>query len=561
MRVVSCTEVLRRRFTAARGVIAITLVAGLAASAFAEDRTYDGTGNTLGDAGAAGTNLRRDASIAYGDLVWTMGRSSVTGARQVSNALAAQSSSILNNRQMSDMVWQWGQFIDHDIDLTPGGGTEFADIDTTGDPDFLGTPIGFSRSIWDAATGDSIGNPRQQKNNITSFIDGGNVYGSDATRAAALRSGAGGKLATSAGNLLPYNTAGLDNAQGAGPAGDYFLAGDVRSNEQAGLTSMHTLWMREHNYWADRIAAETSLTSDEDIFQAARKIVNAEEQAITYNEWLPALTGTALAGYTGFNIAVDPSISNEFSTAAFRIGHSMLSDTMLRMDDSGATIVEGDLELKDAFFNPSNITSVGIEPLLKGLASQAAQEIDNQVVDGVRNFLFGPPGAGGFDLASLNIQRGRDHGLADYNTMRQDYGLPAVSLFTDITSDTAVSDALALVYTDVNEIDPWIGMLAEEHVAGSSVGELMQLIILDQFERLRDGDRFFYLNTDDPSGLGSLLGELGMTIGDLDNTILSEVLERNTGYSSFQTNVFFIPTPGAFGLLAMGGVFAARRRR
>ena len=526
-------------------------------------RSYDGTGNAIGDLGSAGMDLRRDSTVAYGDLTWTMARSGVTGPRQISNALAAQSASIPNSRLMSDMVWQWGQFIDHDLDLTPSGGTEFAPIDTTGDPDFMGTPISFSRSIWNPATGDSPGNPRQQPNLLTSFLDGSVVYGSDATRAAGLREGVGGRLATSAGNLLPYNTGGLenDNGPGGGPDADFFVAGDVRANEQAGLTSMQTLWVREHNYWADRIAAETSLTSDEDIYQAARKIVGAELQAITYNEWLPALTGSGLGAYTGYDPGVDPSISTEFSTAAFRIGHSMLNSSLLRMDDTGATIPEGNLALRDAFFDPSDITSVGIEPYLKGLASQAAQEIDGQIVDDVRNFLFGPPGSGGFDLAALNIQRGRDHGLADYNTMRVDFGLAPVSDFTDITSDTAVSDALASVYASVDEIDPWVGMLAEDKVVGSSVGELMQTIILDQFERIRDGDQFFYLEGSDALGLSTILYELGMSISDLDSTLLSEVLSRNTGYTSFQSNVFFIPTPGAMTLLAMGGLLAARRRR
>jgi len=563
MIVVQRMETLRRPFAVGHGLLAVALVAGMALPALAEDRTYDGTGNMLGDLGAANTRLRRDSSIGYADLTWTMARPGATSARHVSNALASQSGSILNDRQMSDMVWQWGQFIDHDIDLTPAAGLEIANIDTTGDPDFLGTPIGFSRSVWDPTTGDSPGNPRQQMNVITSFIDSSNVYGSDAHRANGLRSGVGGKLATSAGNLLPFNTGSLENDNG--PAGgadaDFFVAGDIRANEQAGLTAMHTVWVREHNHWADRIASETSLTSDEEIYQAARKIVNAEMQAITYNEWLPALTGTTLGAYSGFSFAVDPTISNEFSTAAFRIGHSMLSSELQRMDDTGATIGDGNLALQSAFFNPDNISDVGIEPYLKGLASQAAQEIDNQIVDDVRNFLFGPPGAGGFDLAALNIQRGRDHGLADYNTMRQDYGLSAITDFTDITSDTAVSDALASVYANVDEIDPWIGMLAEDHVAGSSMGELMQLIILDQFERLRDGDRFFFMNPDDPMNLGGLLADLGMTTGDMDSTTLSEVLERVTGYTSFQPNVFFIPTPGAFGVLAMGGLLATRRKR
>jgi len=492
-----------------------------------------------------------------------MARPGVSGPRQISNAVHAQSGSVPNARLMSDMVWQWGQFIDHDVSLTPAGGTEVANIDTTGDPLFLGTPIPFTRSIWDPTTGDSPGNPRQQVNELTSFLDGSQVYGSSETHANGLREMSGGRMATSTGNLLPFNTMGLDNDNGpmGGADEDFFVAGDVRSNEQAGLTAMHTAWVREHNYWADRIATETSLSSDEEIFQAARKIVGAEMQAITFNEWLPALTGTTLGAYSGHDLSVDPSISTEFSTAAFRIGHTMLSDTLLRMDDSGNVITEGNISLQNAFFDPDNITDIGIEPYLKGLASQAAQEIDTQVIDGVRNFLFGPPGAGGLDLASLNIQRGRDHGLTDYNTMRAEYGLAPVSDFTDITSDTAISDALALVYNDVNEIDPWVGMLAEDHVAGSSVGELMLTIILDQFERLRDGDRFFYLNGDDPLELSPLLAELGMTIGDLDGTTLHDVLVRTTGYNSFQSNVFFIPTPGAVALLGLGGLAAVRRRR
>ena len=64
----------------------------------------------------------------------------------------------------------------------------------------------------------------------------------------------------------------------------------------------------------------------------------------------------------------------------------------------------------------------GIAPVLRGLAAQVQQSVDTQIVPDVRNFLFGPPGAGGLDLASLNIQRGRDHGLSDYNSMREASG-------------------------------------------------------------------------------------------------------------------------------------------
>ncbi len=91
--------------------------------------------------------------------------------------------------------------------------------------------------------------------------------------------------------------------------------------------------------------------------------------------------------------------------------------------------------------------------MLRGLARQRAQEIDPFVVDAVRNFLFGPPGAGGFDLAALNIQRGRDHGLPSYNQARVEYGLAPVQTFADLTTNPAVQARLASVYATVEEVD------------------------------------------------------------------------------------------------------------
>ena len=106
--------------------------------------------------------------------------------------------------------------------------------------------MSFNRSLYDPDTGTGLDNPRQQINEISAWIDASNVYGSDLERATALRTLDGtGRLKTSAGNLLPFNTEGFANAGGSGPT--LFLAGDVRANEQIGLTAMHVLFMREHN--------------------------------------------------------------------------------------------------------------------------------------------------------------------------------------------------------------------------------------------------------------------------------------------------------------------------
>lgn len=537
------------------------MFAGSVAVATADDRSIDGTGNNLlhNSWGATNTQLGRGSSGAhYADGWGSMAGPSRPSPRVISNAIVAQPTSILNNRNLSDWVWQWGQFVDHDLDLTSEGTTETMNISVpVGDPYFdpgnTGTQtIGFQRSIYDGATGTGPGNPRQQINQITGWVDGSNVYGSDAGRASWLRTGSGGQLKTTAsgyGDLLPYNDGTQANAMGMSTS--FFVGGDVRANEQVGLTATHTVFVREHNRLAGQIQTANPGWTDEQVYQEARKLVGAEIQQITYNEFLPALLGQSLPAYSGYNNNVDPTIANSFSTAAYRIGHTMLSPTLQRLNDDGSPIPEGALSLADSFFNPTRITAEGgISPLIKGLASQQMQEVDSKIVDPVRNFLFGPPGAGGFDLASLNIQRGRDHGLPDYNTLRVEYGLAPVSSFADITSDVALQAALASVYASVNDIDPWIGGLSEDHIAGGSIGELFATIIMDQFVRLRDGDRFWYQNSLTPEELDMISGMR-----------LSDILALNTGLTSLQSNVFFVPEPSSLVLLAGLGAAAIARRR
>src|SRR6185503_1817924 len=138
--------------------------------------------------------------------------------------------------------------------------------------------------------------------------------------------------------------------------------------------------------------------------------------------------------------------------------------------------VEGEVPLSQAFFNPTMFRQIGVDGILKYAASTHAEELDNQVVDSLQNFLFGRPGQGGLDLASLNIQRGRDHGLADYNSVRAAYGLPRVRSFSQITPDTQMQQALQQAYGDVNNVDLWVGLMAEKHLPGSAVGPLTQRI-------------------------------------------------------------------------------------
>ncbi len=522
------TEQLERREMLAADVLSTIISAegiidtGLIDTNTIEIASYDGTGNNLenDEWGTAGIELLRLSSVDYADGFSEPAGEDRVSAREISNLVADQSELIDNDRFLTDFVWIWGQFIDHDIDLSVDAEPiEDFDIEVpTGDPDFdpFATgevTIGLDRSEYEV---DDEG-IRQQLNTITAYLDGSVIYGSSEETANSLREFSGGRMLTSEGDLLPIGEDG------------FFMAGDVRANENVALTSMHTLWVREHNRIADAIAEADPTLTDEEIFQQARSLVVAEIQAITYNEWLPALLGVdAMSDYSGYDPTVNSSIANVFSTAAYRFGHSMLSTELLRLNADGTEAEEGNLSLADAFFSPDEVVDHGIDSILLGASSQVAQEIDGMIVDDVRNFLFGPPGAGGLDLASLNIQRGRDHGLPDYNQLREDYGLERVTSFNEITSNAELASKLEQLYESVENIDPWVGILAEDHVDGSSLGELGRTILVDQFERIRSGDRLWYENRFE-----------GETLSALQQTTLSDVITRNTEVDTLRDNVFY----------------------
>ena len=495
----------------------------------------DGVGNNQTSVlwGSTHTELLRLADAEYADGFSDPAGADRPSARLISNEIVAQSELTSSDRNLTDLVWIWGQFLDHDIDLSdPAAQAEDFSIavpvgDVWFDPFGTGeVTIGLTRTDYVEGDASSDG-LRQQLNTITAFIDGSVVYGSDLDRASQLRTFEGGHLKTSYGDLLPYNENGFANA--GGESAELFLAGDVRANENIALSAMHTLWVREHNRIADELAAAAPELTDQQLYEQARAIVAGEIQAITYNEFLPALLGSsAVADYAGYDSSVNPGIANEFSTAAYRFGHTLLSPELLRLDDAGQVIDQGNIALSSAFFNPAELASTGIDPLLRGAAWQVAQELDSHIVDDVRNFLFGPPGAGGLDLASLNIQRGRDHGLADYNATRVAIGLDPITTFSKITSNAEVAAALEQTYGSVDEIDLWVGGLAEDHLPGSSLGATFTTIIVDQFQRLRDGDRFWYENVFSGDQLQAIRA-----------TRLSDVIERNTDVTGLQTNVFF----------------------
>ena len=485
----------------------------------------DGVGNNIDspELGTVGQQFTRIAPAAYEDGLSAPARSTELNPREISNTLSAQDESIENDRFITSMWFQWGQFLDHDINRV----FDVAPFEQTSEIEELNISeeFPFERSPYDPETGTT--DAREHVNHVTAFIDGSVVYGSDVDHAAALRSFTGGKLKsqeTEVGELLPFNTDGLINAPS--PAPNFFVAGDVRANENIGLTAMQTLWVREHNRIAEELAATefagqdlSDSAVDETIYQLARQQVMGLIQNITYNEFLPSTLGfNAIPTYSGYDPSVDPQISNEFTTAAFRIGHTTLSNELLIGADGEA------IPLAEAFFQPHLVSSLGIDGILEGLTLQEMQEADNYIVDAVRNFLDDGPG---FDLAAINIQRGRDHGLPDFNTMREAMGLDPIEDFSELTSNEELAQLFTEVYGTPDAADPWIAMISEDHVPGTMTGETNYAYLVDQFTRLRDGDRFYFEN--------ALDAELA---AEIKATRLSDVIERNTGLD-VQDEVFW----------------------
>ena len=472
-------------------------------------RAIDGTGNNLTHSawGSAGVDLIRKAPAAYADGYSTPAGADRPGAREISNALVAHPDETSSDRQMSAYIYVWGQFLDHDLDLAPQDGKRAIDIKVPdGDPVFGdGASIAMTRTVVDENSGLPI-------NSVTGWLDGSQVYGSTAAVAASLR-GSDGHL-TVENNSLP-----VVNGQ--------FLAGDVRAAENPSLTALQVLFVREHNSQVDRLHDAHPYWGGDKLYQEARAIVTAELANITYSEFLPKLVGDRIDAYTGFQPEVDATISVEFAGAAFRFGHSIVSGDTERIDNDGNVAGPAEIPLRKTFFMaPDDFNAFGgADGFLRHLAAEASQTMDVRIVEDLRNFLFDPPV--GMDLAAINIQRGRDLGLGTLNETRQVLGLEPYTTFEQITNDAATVAAMKTAFGTPDNVDLWTGGLAEQHAPGSLLGPTFTTIIADQFERLRDGDPYYFENALDPTDVRMV-----------KNTTLSDIITRNTDATNMQADVF-----------------------
>jgi Animal haem peroxidase len=452
---------------------------------FLEPRTLDGSNNNpfKRDLGKAGTPYLRLTKANYANGTSDM----VIGPepRYVSNRIFNDSAqNLFSENGVTQWIVYWGQFLDHTFGLRAEGAERIPLMFDADDPlenfqNDLGI-LPFARSAVAPGSG-----PREQRNTVSSYIDAWAVYGGTTQRLEWLREGqVDGNLYNNSAKLLMTIDSYLPRATERGDASSApvmdlvgrlitapekrTIAGDVRANENIGLTAVHTLFVREHN----RIVAALPKYLPEEIkFQIARRVVGAEQQYITYNEFLPAL-GITLSSYRNYNPKVNPSLSNEFATVGYR-AHSMIHgefeieteasrytpEVLSALEQNGVEVERlGDeiglaVPLNIAFANPELVPQLGLGPLLVGLASEAQYNNDEQIDNQLRSVLFQIPKpgidpsecldgpvlescfSGVLDIGALDIARGRDHGMPFYNDLRAAYGLPRVTSFAQLTGE------------------------------------------------------------------------------------------------------------------------------
>ncbi|XP_032795230.2 peroxidase [Daphnia magna] len=558
-------------------------------------RTLDGSCNNIQHStwGKSRTQFQRILLPLYADGVREPRRAKsnneLPSARLVSTSIIRDNNDHVHS---SNTYWvtQFGQFIDHDITqnvqskmdnltdiecCTPNG--QFIDEDLVhpecnpikipqNDPFFskFGRRcMSFVRSAPARRSDCRLGYAEQMNDN-THFLDASQVYGSDEKHAKQLRSTTDkGRLDVThkwklpAGHhqmdLLPPDNSvkdpctlskavsGVDRPKHV----KCFNAGDPRSNVTPNLAVSHTVLLREHNRIVMVLSGQNMHLNDEQLYQEARRILIAQMQHITYNEWLPIVIGKSkmqqlglLPLHNGFSrdydAKVNPSIVNEFAGAAFRFGHSLVQGIHLLFNRERKRA--DSIRLSQHFFKSQTVYTPGnLDKFLIGLATQPDQQVDNIVTEELTNHLFEEEGKGfGLDLVSINIQRGRDHGIPGYNAYRVLCGLKKAHSFDDLHDHISrqIVDQFKSLYESVDDIDLFMAGISEHPVADALVGPTFQCLIADQFLKLKRGDRYFY---DLGGQSGSFTAE---QLKEIRKTSLARLVCDNSHVKTIQPSLF-----------------------
>ncbi|XP_034485657.1 peroxidase [Drosophila innubila] len=531
-------------------------------------RTIDGACNNLlypefGIATSRYRRLMRPSYLEHGQKV--------PNARLLSLSMYGEKTMMDKFRTVAAM--QWGQFVAHDISqmttkgapkdccaeprhpqcmpitLAPGGPISY----NTGK-----SCLSFARSVSDAnAVCPKSGLPYDEKLTIvTSYLDLSSLYGNSIAQNQKVRLFKGGLLRSSFANGQHWLPVSHNQDGECGTQSECYVVPDRRNSFTPTIAVMQTVLLREHNRLAEQLAMLNPHYNDERLYQEARKINIAQYQKITYYEWLVTTLGGAYTNLNGltypctdyandyvndYDESVNAGPYAEFSHAAFRYSHTQIPGWFSMVAPNRYS--NQTLRLSDFFERPENIrllsSNFNLADLVRGMVTQLQKRSDANIDPELKHYFDRKEFEDfGSDLKSLDIQRGRDFGLASYNDARELCGLRRASEWEDFSSEIPRDkiDLLRKVYASPDDVELNVGGTVEFHLADSIFGPTMQCIMGRQFLNTRRGDRFFFERENHLGGFSrSQLAEIRKV------TAASLFCINVQGLYDLQPNVFVFP--------------------
>lgn len=416
-------------------------------------------------------------------------------------------SSIWDNPcSLSSMVWVWGKFITEDIIQTQRYSHTYP-----------GNTLCPLKTNLEAISHLTDNLPISK---TTPFIDASNIYGTTREESNCIRTFQHGKLKVK--TIL----------------GEDYIPDELAINctwittrSQGPVGALYLLWTREHNRIAEYLHNLTPGSKDEDLFWESRRNVVAQIQAITYNEWLPALLGgkdkaTLKMNPPCYETKSDPTVSVEFALSMMKMGHSMVTPRILIRPvprilryqihtqyppPTSSTIEDPSLwkwlyinetltqdlsvlySMESVFAGISTLPSLGVSPLYTcplAFLPISQSKWKTRIHDGIVD-----PSAW---LAEIDRSREFQFFVPRFSEIWSKYhSTPTLTSWSDISNFTQRRHVIQSFHgsslSDLPRISLLEGLTSEDPLPGDCIGPTLQTLLIQQFESIRNSDAFFYL--------------------------------------------------------------------